>query len=190
MSARAAIGPAVVALAGRRIDIAGASPARFPLENVERVAARIAVGFQRVGAVALVCSAACGADLIALDLAASRGMRRCIVLPFAAHRFEVTSVRDRPGDWSAAFWRHIDATEHDGSLIILPTSGDDERDYHAATVKILEVSHALAKGFSPEAELYAFAVWDSAPRPVADATMAFLKLATLQRVHTVTVPSL
>lgn len=183
--------PAVVALAGRRIDAVGAQPARFPPANVERVAERIAAGLQRVGAVALVCSAACGADLTALDVAEEQGLRRRIVLPFEASRFVETSVCDRPGEWSAAFWRHVSAAEREGNLVVLQPSGDDDQDYRTATARILVEAQALVRALAPvKPSLHAFAIWDGKPRPGADATVAFVELATLWHFHIVTIPSL
>ena len=90
---------AVVALAGRRIDLPEAQVPRFPLENVQEVGRRICEALYEMHAVALVCSAACGADLVALEQAKQLGLRRRIVLPFAPERFRETSVVDRPGDW-------------------------------------------------------------------------------------------
>jgi len=190
MSAVSPALPAVVALAGRRIDAPGAQPARFPLANVERVTVRLAAGFRRVGAVALVCSAACGADLIALDVAAAQGLRRRIVLPFEASRFAETSVCDRPGEWSAAFWRHVGAAEREGNLVVLRPSGDDDQDYLAANLAILAEAQALARAFAPvKPSLHAFAIWDGTPRSGTDATAAFLALATLRHFRIVTIPS-
>ena len=57
---------AVIALAGRRIDAPETKPARFPLKNVPIVRERLAALLAAEHAEALVCSAACGADLIAL----------------------------------------------------------------------------------------------------------------------------
>ncbi|SDD73113.1 hypothetical protein SAMN05216345_11492 [Cupriavidus sp. YR651] len=180
---------AVVALAGRRIDAADAILSRFPLANVEHVAARIAAELERVQAVALVCSAACGADLIALDTAAIRRIRRRIVLPFDAHRFAETSVRDRPGEWMASFTRHIDKAVQDGDLVTLPGSGDDERDYLATNAAIIAQASALAGTFVPVAALHAFAVWEGVARPGADTTAAFVSLATQQGLRVTTIPT-
>ena len=55
----------VAALAGRRIDAADAAGARFPLANAEVVRARLQALLRAEQGRALVCSAACGADLIA-----------------------------------------------------------------------------------------------------------------------------
>lgn len=76
--------PAVVALVGRRIDAVDTNESRFPLEAVPTVRRRLADLFVRERAVTIVCSAACGADLLALEEAERLGLRRRIVLPFSA----------------------------------------------------------------------------------------------------------
>jgi hypothetical protein len=63
----------VIALAGRRIDAPGADPPRFPLERVSAVRRRLADLLVQEQATALVCSAACGADLAALEAAEQLG---------------------------------------------------------------------------------------------------------------------
>src|SRR5215510_14628657 len=93
----------VAALAGRRIDAADASTSRFPLANTELVRERLQALLRAEQSDALVCSAAYGADLIALDVAGALGLRRRVVLPFAAERFRQSSVTDRPGDWGPLF---------------------------------------------------------------------------------------
>src|SRR5947209_320182 len=93
----------VIALAGRRIDAPNAETPRFPLENREKVGNRIRDFLAEHGATALVCSAACGADLLALEAAEELGLRRRILLPFAPDRFRATSVTDRPGEWGPLF---------------------------------------------------------------------------------------
>ncbi len=97
----------VIALAGRRIDPPDIANPAFPLANVDAVRIRLREFFQAQSAAALVCSAACGADLLALDVAGTLGIRRRVVLPFAAERFRETSVTDRPGDWGSIFDRVI-----------------------------------------------------------------------------------
>jgi hypothetical protein len=82
----------VIALAGRRIDAAGTKTPRFPLQNAETVRTRCRHFLQNRGAAALVCSAACGADLIALSEARQLAVRRRVVLPFGRNRFRQTSV--------------------------------------------------------------------------------------------------
>jgi ABC-type enterobactin transport system permease subunit len=63
----------------------------FPLEAVAIVRRRLADLLVQEHAVALVCSAACGADLIALEEAERLGLRRRIILPF---RPELPSAND------------------------------------------------------------------------------------------------
>ena len=87
---------AVVALAGRRIDPEPTLTARFPFDQVDRVRIRITAQLRRSHAVALVSSAACGADLVALETAQRMRLRTRIILPFSTTRFRENSVVDRP----------------------------------------------------------------------------------------------
>jgi hypothetical protein len=137
---------AVIALAGRRIDAPGTDPPRFPLENVPIVRGRIAAFLSSEHAEALVCSAACGVDLIALEEAKRLGLRRRIVLPFPPKRFRETSVTDRPGDWGSGFDRLVAMAEATGDLVILAgVAGDDDAAYAAANRAIIRETEALAK---------------------------------------------
>ena len=89
----------IVALAGRRIDKPDADAPRFPLTSVDLVRGRLHHLLSVKKVTTLVCSAACGADLLALAAARDLGIRRRVILPFTRERFRVTSVVDRPGDW-------------------------------------------------------------------------------------------
>jgi hypothetical protein len=88
--------PLLPSLGGESTPSITNSP-RFPLEAVPTVRRRLADLLAKERAVALVCSAACGADLVALEEAERLGLRRRIVLPFPPERFRKTSVTDRPG---------------------------------------------------------------------------------------------
>jgi hypothetical protein len=171
--------PAIVALAGRRIDAPDAKPARFPLARVEAVGERVAKALRDLNARALVCSAACGADLVALEQAERLGLRRRIVLPFAADRFLVSSVTDRPGDWEAVFKREVAAAAAVGDLVVLDGKEADERAYAAANDAIIEEAQALARATNgkPARRLIALLVWEGQARPGSDATDQFGKLA-------------
>ena len=70
----------IIALAGRRIDRKRAAQRVFPLENVAAVQQRVEDTLRRSGATTLVSSAACGADLVALEAAGALGIRRRVVL--------------------------------------------------------------------------------------------------------------
>lgn len=93
----------VVVLAGRRTDAATAATKRFPLSNVPFVKQHLHRLFQTEGFTMLICAAACGADLLALEVAGELGISTHIILPFAPELFRLTSVVDRPGDWGPRY---------------------------------------------------------------------------------------
>jgi hypothetical protein len=170
---------AVVALAGRRIDPAGADPARFPLEQVPLVRQRVADALRELRATALVCSAACGADIVALEQAERLGVRRRIVLPFAPQRFRESSVTDRPGDWGPKFDRQIASAISARDLVVLDVAGDGELAYAAANKAIVGEATELARsrGAATEQRLIALLVWEGSARAGGDATADFGSLA-------------
>lgn len=159
---------AVVALVGRRIDALDAKSRRFPLKSVSMVRREIADFFVRDRAVLLVCSGACGAELIALEEAAKLGLRRRIVLPFAPERFRQTSVVDCPGDWGSMFDRFVTHACAEGDLVILNQEGDDA--YAAVYKAILDETQRFARSEegSPAYRQIAAIVWEGAPRPGSD----------------------
>lgn len=167
----------VVALAGRRVDALGADALRFPLSNVSLVRHRIFDMLVAEAAETLVCSAACGADLVALEEAERLGMRRRIVLPFAPERFRETSVLDRPGDWAPAFDRLVATARAAEDLVVLD-AGFGELAYAAANAAIVREAQALAEGSTgARRRLVAVVVWEGAARGGSDATEGFLHLA-------------
>ena len=167
---------AVVALAGRRIDLPDAQVPRFPLGNVQEVGRRVCDALCEMHAVALVCSAACGADLVALEQAKQLGLRRRIVLPFAPERFRETSVIDRPGDWGPLYDQHIVATAAAGDLLSLDIATGGDAAYAAANEAIVREAQALAAQPDGPHRLIAILVWEGAPRPGSDATARFRDL--------------
>jgi hypothetical protein len=175
---------AVAALAGRRIDAPDAKEARFPLANAERVRERIAAALREHQVAALVASAACGADLIALDEAAKLGARRRIVLPFPVARFREKSVTDRPGDWGALYDRLVRDAEKAGDLVALEAvAGDDDAAYLAATRTIIEQALAASRGD----DRVAITVWEGQARSGDDITDVFRRLAAKAGFKPVTV---
>jgi hypothetical protein len=169
--------PAVVALAGRRIDAPGAAP-RFPLDAVPLVRQRLAEAFAAEQVTALVCSAACGADLVALEEAERLGLRRRIILPFAPERFRSSSVTDRPGDFGPVFDRLVAAAQVAGDLVIMDVGGGSDDDaYAAANAGIISEAQALARESATPCRLVAMLVWEGAARDGTDATSGFGQLA-------------
>lgn len=170
---------AVAALAGRRIDAEGSDPPRFPLMNVPVVRKRLAEVLSADSVVALVSSAACGADLVALEEAERVGCRRRIVLPFAPERFRETSVVDRAGDLGPVFDRLIATADGAGDLVVLSTGigGDDAAAYAAANETIIREAQALARADVKPRRSVAIVVWEGAARAGSDATEEFRRLA-------------
>ena len=165
----------VAALAGRRIDAADAKAPRFPLANAEIVRDRLAALLRAERVEALVCSAACGADLIALDVAGALGFRRRVVLPFAPARFRETSVTDRPGDWGPLFDRVIGEVAATDDVVVLGLDEGDDATYAAANEAILDQAELLAAG-DPSSVL-AVVVWEGGSRGQGDLTEAFATAA-------------
>jgi hypothetical protein len=160
----------IAALAGRRIDQKDATPPRFPPTQVDRVSRELRRLFQDHGVSVLVSSAACGADLVALDVAGSLKIRFRIVLPFDAAHFKMSSVVDRGGEWSELFERFIGAAEAAGDLIVLGFPQSDNA-YERATQAILDEAGRLARG----GPVLAVAVWELESRGPGDHTEQFLK---------------
>jgi hypothetical protein len=184
----------IVALAGRRTDAEGATEARFPLDRAEAVAERLRSRLLRLGATALVCSAARGADLIALQVAEDLGIRRSVVLPGGAAEFRAASVVDglenrdgledgRQGNyaWGKIFDRVHRAVEAQGDLVVsfVPNqSGHDQhasdggdQAYLAANLAILDRAAELAA--QSGVAVTAVVVWNLASRGPDDITAAF-----------------
>ena len=126
----------------------------------------------------MVASAACGADLVALEAAEQLGIRRRIVLPFGPERFRSTSVTDRPGDWGPTFDRLIATAEATGDLVVLDSTDGDDAAYAAANEIIAREAEAMARaGPGTPRRLVAVIVWEGAARSGTDATGNFHDLA-------------
>ena len=160
----------IFAAAGRRIDAPGASEPVFAYPQVEAVRGRVLELFRARNACALVCSAACGADLVALEAAASLGLRRRVILPFAPHLFRQTSVVDRPGHWGPLFDLVVGEVEERGDLVNLNLAAGEEA-YLRANQAILQEASAL--GASSGLEVMAVLIWDGVPRAENDLTKLF-----------------
>ena len=159
-------------LAGRRPDPLDANTARFPIENALAVSERIRSLMVEREPDALICSAACGADLLALDVAGELDIPRHVVLPFEASYFRKSSVTDRPGDWGPLFDRILRDTEASGSLVVLdePPTNDDA--YSRANY------HMLQLALERENPIIAVAVWEGGSRGKGDLTAELLESAS------------
>ena len=169
----------VAALAGRRTDAIDAVTARFPEAQTGAVRNAIAELLRREGVDTLVCSAACGADLLALDAAMSLGLRCRIVLPFSREEFRRTSVIDRPGEWGDVYDRVLTAAGAKGELIVLSGEVGESRSYSQATETILREAREVAR----DGRCIAILVWDGNSYGEADLTAEFGRLAAASGIE-------
>jgi len=158
----------IVALAGRRIDRPNASPEHFPVRSVAVVGERIRSALLADGASALVSAAACGADLTALAVAETLGIRRRIVLPFPAAEFRAGSVVDRPGDWGPLFDRLVSEAEEAGDLEVLGLPKASAHPYERTNA---------ALGREAREQVGALVVWDGPLVGRTDYTLDFVEAA-------------
>jgi hypothetical protein len=162
----------VFATAGRRIDADDTIVSRFPLASVEQTLQRIREALIQWGATAVVSSAACGADLLALSAAADLRLMRRVVLPFESERFRETSVLDRPGNWAAVFDQTLRELQPIGEVVVLEDMvGDADAAFVAVGETILAEAAKIARnnGGRPAAMV----IWDGRPRPGVDLTAHF-----------------
>ena len=162
-------------VAGRRIDAPRAEAPRFPLENVPIVRDRLRDELARHQLAWVVSSAACGADIIAQEVAAELGLRRRVVLPFSRAQFRERSVVDRPGDWGQRFDQLMLELEPENNVIDLKLDPEAPDVYTRANEAILEQVLTMSGGSVTDA--LAVIVWEGNSRGEADYTAAFAAAA-------------
>jgi hypothetical protein len=168
-------GGTIVAVAGRRVDPVDADTERFPLRNRDRVRDALASRLSAVRPAALVTSAACGTDLLALEVAGGLGIRRRVVLPFGVDRFRKQSVTDRPGDWGPLFDIVVADVRAREDLVILAGLTDGDEAYEQTNLAILTEGDALAA--AANAARVALIAWEGGTRGEDDLTDQFRKEA-------------
>lgn len=178
----------IAAVAGRRIDAAGAMPPRFPSDQVTRVSSELESLLRDHVVRAVICSGASGADLIAAETSMRLGIRTRIVLPALVARFRLTSVVDRGGDWGERFDRVVARSIATDDLVVL-----NEADYRAAGSQLLDQATTLARA-SGHHSLLAVVVWDGPSRDEGDVTADFLHEAVtrgwpIQQILTTSPPA-
>ena len=141
--------------------------------------------FRRLRLEAIVCSAACGADLLAIEAAHALDIDVHVVLPFEPARFRATSVVDRPGDWGRLYDAAIADANASSRLTILhgPFASDDAA-FTAATCEIVHRARELGGN-----DAVAIAIWDERPRDANDFTAEFLKLAGAENMQRISIPT-
>lgn len=173
----------IAALAGRRIDDPDSDTVHFPLDHVSDVRSALLEAFRNHKVSRLVCSAACGADLLALDAARQLGISRHLVLPFNVDAFRASSVVDRPGDWGTLYDGLITEARKTGDLLVMDGRPKDEKAYSQTTQEIIRQA-TLDK----RAHL-AIVVWDGKSRGKGDATEEFRVLAEIAKFKELTIPT-
>lgn len=163
----------VVALAGRRPDALNASVQRFPLARVPVVRQELMQLFKSEAFTILVCAAACGADLLALEVASVLGIKAYIVLPFATEAFRRSSVTDRPGEWGELYDKVIAKARGQDSLFVMQLPEDDPQTYllanEAIVAKATELIHQFGAALPPTGVI----VWEGTSRGIDDVTQHF-----------------
>jgi class 3 adenylate cyclase len=150
--------PPVLVFTGHMIDAPGRDEPRFPLHMVDEVRGRIRSKIGKLRPSAAYGSAACGADILCLEVVRELGGELHIVLPFPADQFRSTSVElRRQGDWGQRFQRLLDcATE---VMVISekpPPSGVSTFEY----ANLVMTGLARLRSQVLDTRLHGLAVWD------------------------------
>jgi len=181
----------IVAFAGRRVDPPDTAQPRFPLWNAEMVTQRLRTVVALLKPSAFVGSAACGADLLALDVARSLGCRRRIVLPCEAKQFREFSVADCGGNWGAMFDALVQDARGENDLVLIPYSADWSASIKAANARIIAEALALAReAESIQNQITALIAWDGQPHSEDDFTQDFIDQVRAHDIPIVTINTL
>lgn len=182
----------IIAVAGRRVDAPNSLPERFPAASVESIKQRLSQFMESHHVDHLVCSAACGTDLLALQAAKDLSIPSTVVLPFETSRFRSSSVVDRPGEWGATYDNLMKELEESSRLIVLNYDADDPEVYTKANLEILDQAEKLvadrriptqdAKGTSDD--ITALIVWEGKPKDSDDTTYHFMLEAQKRNIQT------
>jgi hypothetical protein len=177
----------VLAVAGRRIDPVDLDEPRFPSGNEALVALRIRDKMVSAASKVVVCSGACGADILALESAAQLGLRRRLVLPFARQHFRATSVADRGEDWGRRFDAILRQLQSEDIVELNLQIGSQEA-YAATNCEILDQAEGLASSTGRRA--LAMVVWNGLNRGATDLTDQFRRLAEGRKYEVIQVSTL
>lgn len=84
--------------AGRRVDAPDTQVLCFPPSNVSQVSRRLKKLLDKQNPQVVVCSAACGADLLLLQAAGEMHVQQVVLLSSEPADFQKSFVTDRPGN--------------------------------------------------------------------------------------------
>ena len=167
-------GPVIVE-AGRRVDAAAAETVRFPSSNVPKVRRKIEELLLGLKPMATVSAAACGADLLLLDVADGMGVPRYILLPSGPEEFRQSSVTDRPGNWGELYTKALRSSHLE--VLKLP---EGQEGYLETNLKLLDRAQTLAN--HERTTVRALVVWNLVSRGPDDVTEHFLEQANHRRI--------
>ncbi|WP_353063814.1 hypothetical protein RBB77_21530 [Tunturibacter psychrotolerans] len=175
-------GPVIVE-AGRRVDAPDAGVTRFPARNVPEVRKRINQVLRKEMPVAIVSSAACGADLLLLDAAGRMHVPRYIFLPSDTEDFRKSSVTDRPGDWGEIYTNVLQ-----GSTVEVLKLPEGQEGYLETNLKLLDQAQVQAK--LKRTNVHALVIWNQESRGSDDVTAHFLEQAKRRDIPIIEVSTL
>jgi hypothetical protein len=167
-------GPILVE-AGRRVDAPEAKVARFPPQCVPKVRKKIQQVLTDQKPLAIVSAAACGADLLLLDVAGEMHISRYILLPSDPEEFRVSSVTDRPGNWGELYSKALRTSKVE--VLKLP---EGQEGYLKTNLELLDRAQALAK--KEHTSVKALVVWNQESRGPEDVTAHFLEQAQMRKL--------
>jgi hypothetical protein len=168
-------GHSVIIEAGRRVDTPDAEVPRFPPSNVGQVSQRIEELLGKQNPLAVVCSAACGADLLLLRAAGEAHIDQVVLLPSEPEVFRKSSVTDRPGNWGELYDRVLKTARVE--ILKVP---EGQEGYLETNLKLLDRGQQLARENGVSAE--ALVVWNGISRGPDDVTAHFLHEAKLRKM--------
>jgi hypothetical protein len=170
-----------VAVAGRLIDPEGARSSRFPVRDRAVAGERMLQALRDYQPSALVCSAAPGADLLALDAAQRLNIRRRIVLPFDAARFRDLWIVTAACEWGTLFDSQIATSGLNRDLVDFKR--DESHAAHRYTmIYLLDEARRLAAHNQESVE--ALIAWDGLSHGPEDLTAAVRQEARARKLPT------
>lgn len=149
----------VLVFTGHRVDEPGRGGERFPARLEPAVRAALRERIAAIGPVAAYGSAACGADLLCLEIVRELGGETHVVLPFPAPAFREASVDTAPGGWGERFERAL------ASAATVTVTSDHRASGSAATFEyanLVLTGMGCLRARHLEGEVRALAAWDPA----------------------------
>jgi hypothetical protein len=144
--------PSVVVVSGHMVDAPDRPRARFPPDQVPRVAAAVRDALDGWGvgdSTTLITSGARGADLLAAEAAHARGATVRMLLALPPEEFEEASVALPGTDWAERFRAMLGLAEVE--VVEHPPGADP---FEHTNTRIIEVARAI------DPEPYAVIVWN------------------------------